>query len=204
MQTQADVSLATRVADFESEWSGRSEQELVDTARRGDEQAFREIVRRLEGRVAATVIGMLGPGPEADDVGQETFVRLYRALPKFRGDSTLASYVTRIAINLCRNEWQRRKRRSDIFVRDESDQSDNVPGPAGDADSLPERDLIRRALLQLAAEYREVIVLRLMDGFSTREAAGILDVPEGTVTSRLARGQMKLRAILEPMLKEAS
>jgi RNA polymerase sigma-70 factor (ECF subfamily) len=192
------------VADFESEWSGRSEQELVDTARRSDEQAFREIVRRLEGRVAATVIGMLGPGPEADDVGQETFVRLYRALPKFRGDSTLASYVTRIAINLCRNEWQRRKRRSDIFVRDESDQSDNVPGPAGDADSLPERDLIRRALLQLAAEYREVIVLRLMDGFSTREAAGILDVPEGTVTSRLARGQMKLRAILEPMLKEAS
>ncbi len=204
MQTQADVSLATRVADFESEWSGRPEQELVDTARRGDEQAFREIVRRLEGRVAATVIGMLGPGPEADDVGQEVFVRLYRALPKFRGDSTLASYVTRIAINLCRNEWQRRKRRSNIFVRDESDQSDNVPGPAGDADSLPERDLIRRALLQLAAEYREVIVLRLMDGFSTREAAGILDVPEGTVTSRLARGQMKLRAILEPMLKEAS
>ena len=204
MQTQADVSLATRVANFESEWSGRPEQELVDTARRGDEQAFREIVRRLEGRVAATVIGMLGPGPEADDVGQETFVRLYRALPKFRGDSTLASYVTRIAINLCRNEWQRRKRRSDIFVRDESDQSDNVPGPAGDAESLPERDLIRRALLQLAAEYREVIVLRLMDGFSTREAAGILDMPEGTVTSRLARGQMKLRAILEPMLKEAS
>ena len=204
MQTQADVSLATRVANFESEWSGRPEQELVDTARRGDEQAFREIVRRLEGRVAATVIGMLGPGPEADDVGQETFVRLYRALPKFRGDSTLASYVTRIAINLCRNEWQRRKRRSDIFVRDESDQADNVPGPAGDAESLPERDLIRRALLQLAAEYREVIVLRLMDGFSTREAAGILDMPEGTVTSRLARGQMKLRAILEPMLKEAS
>jgi len=204
MQTQADVSLATRVADFESEWSGRPEQGLVDTARRGDEQAFREIVRRLEGRVAATVIGMLGPGPEADDVGQETFVRLYRALPKFRGDSTLASYVTRIASNLCRNEWQRRKRRSDIFVRDESDQADNVPGPAGDADSLPERDLFRRALLQLAAEYREVIVLRLMDGFSTREAAGILDVPEGTVTSRLARGQMKLRAILEPMLKEAS
>ena len=161
-------------------------------------------MRRLEGRVAATVIGMLGPGPEADDVGQETFVRLYRALPKFRGDSTLASYVTRIAINLCRNEWQRRKRRSDIFVRDESDQSDNVPGPAGDAESLPERDLVRRALLQLAAEYREVIVLRLMDGFSTREAAGILDVPEGTVTSRLARGQMKLRAILEPMLKESS
>ena len=204
MQTQADVSLAARVADFESEWSGRSEQELVDTARRGDEQAFREIVRRLEGRVAATVIGMLGPGPEADDVGQEAFVRLYRALPKFRGDSTLASYVTRIAINLCRNEWQRRKRRSDIFVRDESDQSENVPGPAGDAESLPERDLIRRALLQLDSEYREVIVLRLMDGFSTREAAGILDVPEGTLTSRLARGQMKLRAILEPMLKEAS
>ena len=156
MQTQADVSLATRVADFESEWSGRSEQELVDTARRGDEQAFREIVRRLEGRVAATVIGMLGPGPEADDVGQEAFVRLYRALPTFRGDSTLASYVTRIAINLCRNEWQRRKRRSDIFVRDESDQSDNVPGPAGDAESLPARDLIRRALLQRRARARSV------------------------------------------------
>ncbi len=79
--------------------SFRDESELLRRAREGDDRAFRELVHRYEDRVAATIIGMLGPGPDAEDVGQETFIRLYRSLDGFRGDSSLATYVTRIAIN---------------------------------------------------------------------------------------------------------
>ena len=76
-----------------------SEDKLLERARQGDERAFRQLVERYEGLVAATVIGMLGPGPDAEDVGQETFIRFNRALKSFRGDSSVGTYLTRIAIN---------------------------------------------------------------------------------------------------------
>ena len=178
-----------------------SERELVARARVGDADAFGEIVRRLEPRVAATVIGMLGPGPDAEDIGQETFIKLYRALPEFRGESSLASYVTRIAINLCQDERRRRKRQSGIFTATERKDVEAVADPGTVRDPLAERDLVQHGLQELPTEYREVIVLRLIDGLSTRETAQILNLPEGTVTSRLARGQMRLRDLLKPLLE---
>ena len=83
---------------------------LIDRARAGDEAAFRGLVERYESQVAATVVGMLGPGDEADDVGQETFVRFYQALSKFRGEAALGTYLTRIAMNLSLNAIKRRQR----------------------------------------------------------------------------------------------
>ena len=80
----------------------QTNEQLAAAARDGDMDAFRMLVEKLEPRVAATVIGMLGPGPDAEDVGQETFVRFYRALNSFRGDSSVVTYVTRIAINLAK------------------------------------------------------------------------------------------------------
>ena len=82
---------------------------LTDRAREGDEAAFRTLVTRYESRVAATVVGMLGPGDEADDVGQETFIRFYQALGKFRGEAALITYLTRIAMNLSLNAIKRRQ-----------------------------------------------------------------------------------------------
>ena len=184
--------------------AGQTDVELLAGIRAGNEEAFRELVRRLEPKVAATVIGMVGPGPEAEDIGQETFVRFYKALHAFRGDSAVASYVIRIAINLCKDERLRRKRRAQYFTDANPEQLSDVPDPREKADGISARDFVQRSLQKLSHEYREVIVLRLMDGFSTRETAEILGLPEGTVTSRLARGQIKLRDIMEPMLKEAS
>ena len=97
--------------------SVRDEKELLRRAREGDDRAFRELVHRYEDRVAATIIGMLGPGPDAEDVGQETFVRLYRSLDGFRGDSSLATYVTRIAINQSLKAIRRRKSWTRRFIR---------------------------------------------------------------------------------------
>jgi RNA polymerase sigma-70 factor (ECF subfamily) len=176
-----------------------AENDLIQRARRGDEEAFREIIRQHEHQVAATIIGILGNGPEVDDLGQETFVQFYRSLERFRGDSQLRTYLTRIAINLSFNELRRRKKFAQFLE----------PGPPGNGNSVPSqkerensadvRGLVRRGLLRLPPEFRTVIVLRLINGYSTRETADILGLPQGTVLSRLARGQAKLKEIIDGM-----
>jgi len=92
-----------------------SDDALIERARDGQAWAFRRLVERYEGRVAATVVGMLGPGGEADDVGQETFIRFYEALDQYRGEAQLGTYLTRIAINQSLKALQRRKRWTDRF-----------------------------------------------------------------------------------------
>ena len=178
--------------------------ELVAAARDGDNGAFKEIVRLYEPAVAATVIGMLGNCPEAEDVGQETFVRFYRSLNQFRGEASVKTYLTRIAMNLSLNELKRRKRWWLLFsptpVEEHFDLPSEEPGP----DESGDMEMIRRAIQKLDDKFRSVIVLRLIDGHSTEETAEILGLPVGTVLSRLARAQEKLRRILTPILGERS
>ncbi len=87
-----------------------SDIELIEKTKAGDQRAFGQLVSRHQSRVAATVIGMLGNSPEADDIGQEVFVRFYRSIVSFRGEANLSTYLTRIAINLSLNELKRRKK----------------------------------------------------------------------------------------------
>src|SRR5471032_266357 len=97
-----------------------SDTELLGRARAGDDHAFGVLVHRYESAVAATVIGMIGPGDEADDVGQETFIRFHRALDRFRGESSLKTYLVHIAMNLSINALRSRRRSLLRFVsRDE-------------------------------------------------------------------------------------
>lgn len=153
--------------------------------------------------MAATVIGMLGRYPEADDVGQEVFVRFYRALPRFRGDSSLGTYLTRIAINLSLNELKRRKRRRLLFGRSDDDFPEPSHNPEQEAGARRQRqELVERALARLDPKFRAVVVLRLLEGYSTEETAEILQIPLGTALSRLARAQRKLQELLRPYIDE--
>lgn len=176
-----------------------SDTELLQRARSGDQNAFRSIVQRYEPTVAATVRGMLGTGPEAEDVGQETFIRFYRALEKFREDSSLKTYLTRIAINLSLNALKRRRRLRDRFVRPEED---NMVEPSingeNEMDKEEQARMIRKAVEKLDPKHRAVVVLRMMNGYSTKETAELLEVPQGTVLSRLSRGMKRLEEILRP------
>lgn len=181
--------------------------ELIAATLAGDERAFQTLVERYEPRVAATVIGMLGRGPDAEDVGQETFIRFYRSLPRFQGASSVATYLTRIAINLSLNELERRNRRSLFHFSQSSDADDKapvreIPDLNATAEYDDTKDLVHKALQQLDPKFRAVIVLRLLDGYSTRATADILGLPLGTVLSRLARAQEKLKEILTPYLGE--
>jgi RNA polymerase sigma-70 factor (ECF subfamily) len=176
-----------------------TEHEIIQRARQGDEDAFREIIKQHEHQVAGTVIGILGNGPEVDDLGQETFVQFYRSLGRFRGDSKLGTYLTRIAINLSLNELKRRKRY--VGFQESAPQKNTNSGPnrKEQENAADVKDLMRQGLLRLPPEFRAVIVLRLVDGYSTRETADILRLPQGTVLSRLARGQAKLKEIIDSL-----
>lgn len=173
-----------------------SDQELLRLSRTGDTRAFGEIVRRYESKVAATVIGMIGNGEEADDVGQEVFIRFYRSLPSFRGDSSIGTYITRIAINLSLNELKRRKRVSASHIRLGSLNHRTEPGTEQHFDQFDTNAVIQQAIDKLRPKLRSVVTLRMIEGYSTEETAAILHLPLGTVLSRLQRAQEKLRKYL--------
>ncbi len=177
--------------------------ELVRRIRKADHAAFRTLVERYEPQVAATVIGMLGPGPEAEDVGQNTFVRFYQAIDRFRGDASVGTYLTRIAINLSLNALKRRKRDERRHVRSDGTEDELPAVDNGHGVEDRERDrLVRRAIDQLPDNQRTVVVLRMIQGYSTKETAELLNVPQGTVLSRLARAQLRLKEALAPLVRD--
>lgn len=173
------------------------ESDLITRAIEGDHTAFGELVRRYEGTVAGTVFGMLGRCEEAEDIGQETMVRLYRSLDRFRGEASLKTYVTRIAINLCVDTLRRRKRRAWQFWRSDDDEEIDIADPRDMRKDAERRQSIERALDTLTPEFRSVVVMRLVQGFSTEDVAGMLQIPVGTVLSRLARAKKLLAKELE-------
>jgi RNA polymerase sigma-70 factor (ECF subfamily) len=181
-----------------------TEQDILMRARGGREDALREIIESHEHQVAATVIGILGCGPEVDDIGQETFVQFFRSLPRFRGDSQIATYLIRIAINLSLNELKRRKRCTRFVGEDGVETINHIQDQRDQESAADIKRLVRNGLQQLPPDFKAVIVLRLINGYSTRETAKILGLAQGTVLSRLARGQAKLRDIIKEMTSQES
>ena len=177
-----------------------TDRQIIKQVLKGNIQAYAELVRRYENRVAATVIGMLGKTPEAEDVAQEVFIRFFRALPDFRYDAAVSTYLTRIAINLSLNEIKRRKKRIQLFTQGDDHNLPDIPDQA-EVDYNNDSNYIRRAIARLDEDQRAVVVLRLIDGYSTKETADILNIPLGTVLSRLNRAQKKLRKVLTPLLE---
>lgn len=155
--------------------------------------------------MAATIIGILGPGPEADDAGQETFLKFYTALERFREESSVGTYLTRIATNTALDALKKRKRQANRRrSRDDPDVhfSEKAESDTHRAVELSEREeLVYGAIQELNGKHRSVVVLRMMRGLSTKETAEALDIPEGTVLSRLYRAKDKLRDVLKPYFK---
>lgn len=181
--------------------SGKTDEELIQQVRSGHIDAYRHLVERYQNRVATTVKAMLGESTEADDVGQETFIRFYKSLDAFRGESSVSTYLHRIAVNLSLNELKRRKRFLSRFERQKDHHSEASVSP-DKIDQLEKKELIQQALLQLKPDFRSVVVLRYIEGYSTKETAEMLDIPLGTVLSRLSRAQDKLRDYLLPFVND--
>jgi len=170
-----------------------TEEQLIKAVRKRNMLAFKFLVEKFEDDVAKTVIGMLGNVAEADDVGQEVFIRFYNSINKFRGDSSIKTYLIRIAINLSLNELKRRKAKRWLSFEDSYHETKSIKDEYKDSDL---KEVVHLALNELEIDFRSVLVLRLLQGYSTRETAIILKLPEGTVLSRLSRGQKKLKQII--------
>lgn len=174
---------------------------LIAQVQQGQQAAFGILVGRYEQTIRGTVLGMLGQTVEAEDVAQEVFIRFYKSIDNFRAESSLSTYLTRIAINLCLNELKKRQRDQQRIVPMQGEREQIIQIADQDADLARNdtRQLIEQALQLLSEEFRSVLVLRLVEGYSVRETADILELPQGTVASRLARAQLKMRNLINQL-----
>ncbi|MBI4179735.1 sigma-70 family RNA polymerase sigma factor [bacterium] len=173
------------------------EQAWIERAKRGDEAAFAELVRRHQTRTYRICRAMLGDDREADEAAQDVFVRLYERLATFRGDSRLSTWLYRVTLNLCADRLRRRKWSWWIGL-----DGLNLAGRAQDQPDrqAEDRDEVRRlsqAMERLPREFRDVLALRELEGRPYAEIAEILGISIGTVESRLYRAKEKMRNELE-------
>ena len=173
------------------------EQELVKASLKGDKNAFGEIVTRFQKMVARTVKSMLGDSVFAEDIGQEVFIKLYSSLSEFRGEAKLSTYIQKIAVNLTLNEIKRRKRFFSMFSQKANNEMHEFEIANEDTEGRKEAaEIVNKALMALDPKFRIIVTMRMLQGYSTKETAEILDLPLGTVLSRLSRAQEQLRIIL--------
>jgi len=181
-------------------YSVTDESELVKASLDGDKRAFGVIVTRYQKMVARTVKGMLGDSVFAEDIGQEVFIKLYYSLSKFRGEAKLSTYIQKIAVNLTLNEIKRRKRFFSMFSQKGNSEMHEFEVADHDNEERKEAsEIVNKALIAMDPKFRIIVTMRMLQGYSTKETAEILELPLGTVLSRLSRAQEQLRNILKKL-----
>lgn len=192
-----------------------TEARFVERLRARDERAFNELVKLYERRVFALVHRMLGRRDEAEDVSQEVFVQVFKAIGQFRGDSKLSTWIYRIAVNLCKNRSKYLARRhageqdelEDLAERNAMERAKGstvaaVERPDELVSGMQMEAIVARAIATLEPEFRECLVLRDVEDLSYDEIAEITGLPDGTVKSRIHRARTQLKEAVERALGE--
>ncbi len=200
--------MADRMAGQTMSSRGRSvdpDRTLVDEVTAGNLEAFEDLVRRHQTRLVNYVLAIVRDTGEAEDVAQETFIKAYRSLRRFRGESSFKTWLYTIATNTARTALERRGRRERVGDQSLDDESQtlsagSVPSGLPDAEmALVARDAIDRALAVLPDDLRIAVVLRDVEGLDYKEIAKVTGSPIGTVESRIFRARQRLRALLLPL-----
>ncbi len=187
------------------------DQQLVKRVQNGDKRAFDLLVLKYQHRILGLVVRFVHDPHEAQDVTQEAFIKAYRALANFRGDSAFYTWLYRIAINTAKNYLVARNRRPPSSDVDSND-AEFYDGEHGLKDmASPERlmlrdeidDTVQRSIKQLPEDLRRALTLREFEGLSYEDIANVMQCPVGTVRSRIFRAREAVDKALRPLLEEA-
>ena len=183
-----------------------SERELIQRARAGDQDAFARLVMSHAERVYATLRRFGLDASEADEVAQEVFVRAWRGLARFEERAQFSTWLYRIAFNEAQRRLSRRPAGAAEPDPDRDDLVLSLPdsaalGPEAQALDREFDQALEQALDRLPSDWRAAVVLRDVDGLSTKEASEVVGIREAAFKSRLHRGRMQLRTLLEPYLR---
>lgn len=168
---------------------------VLDRARGGDHEAFTAVVRLYERRLRGLAYRVLGDRDCMDDALQEAYVRAFRALPRFRGDARIGTWLFRITYNACLDELARNRKITHVPLDELVEQASAGPEPG---QALGARTDLASAFAALSEDERAVVFLVDVEGFDYSGAAELLGVPVGTVASRLNRARQALRSALRP------
>lgn len=185
------------------------DQQLVERAQRGDKHAFELLVLKYQRKLARLLSRFVRDAGEVEDVTQEAFIKAYRALPSFRGDSAFYTWLYRIGINTAKNYLVAMGRRAPTSTGfdaeeaesfEEAEQLRDTNTPENELMSREIAETVNRAMAELPDELRTAITLREIEGLSYEDIAGVMNCPIGTVRSRIFRAREAIAAELRPLL----
>jgi RNA polymerase sigma-70 factor, ECF subfamily len=179
------------------------EQAMWRVQTQDDEAAFAHLVNRWQGPIRRVCTRMTGDWHRGEDLAQETFARVYTQRKYYRPDGKVSTWIWRIALNLCYDDLRRRRRREEMPL---DDAPEEVAAPTAEPDKLAAAEehgyWVRWALLRLSESHRAVLALRHYENLKFREIAEVLEIPEGTVKSRMAEALTQMNRLLTPILQE--
>ncbi|MDQ2075277.1 RNA polymerase sigma factor RpoE [Marinimicrobium sp. ABcell2] len=187
-----------------------TDQQLVERVQKGDKRAFDLLVLKYQHKIFAIIGRYVRDHAEVQDVAQEAFIKAYRALANFRGDSAFYTWLYRIAINTAKNHLVARNRRppsSDVEVEDAefyagSDALKDVDTPEHSLLRDELQGVVDQAIRELPEDLRTAVTLREMEGLSYEDIAAIMDCPVGTVRSRIFRAREAIDRCVKPLMEE--
>ena len=177
------------------------EKEIIEQVLAGDNNAFGLLVERYQDRVYNLTLRMCGNADDAFDLAQEAFFRAWRGLPGFQQDAAFSTWLFRLAANVCLDWLRAKKRRPTVSLTVSDDDGEEVQMELRDPGKSPEelleaaedRAALSRAMNELPVDFRQILTMRAINDMSYTEIADALEMPEGTVKSRLARARLALR-----------
>ena len=169
---------------------------LISRARGGDRDAFGELVEQYRDNVYRLAYRMCGNAYDADEAAQEAFVAAWRALPNFRGDAKFSTWLYRLTTNAAIDVMRREKRHQTVGDGEMIEVADDADSPQETVERTEQQEAVQKALATLSEEYREVLLLRYMEELDYAEIAEVLQLPSGTVKSRINRAKAALKTAL--------
>lgn len=179
---------------------------LIKKSGKGDVKAFGELIEAYENKVFNIALGILKNYDDANDMAQEAFIRIFKSIKSFKGESAFSTWIYRITVNVCLDEFRKRKNKKTFSIDEDirfgdseitREIIDDSPSPDTIVEKNELKKVVHDAISELSEEHQTVIVLRDIQGFSYEEISEMTKTPQGTVKSRISRARNALKDILK-------